>query len=280
MGKRSEVLIKSMFCILLVNKYGGRKVGMFNLAFIKGGVLYLLCAGACVCAWAMPPASDYERHDIYGWQVMISPNVKKDEALYQPILSQLWLDLEMVNDAIPESSLGFLKETTIWVEQGMPIAALNRTFFNGGRAITKKNGLVPESYGGVIIGNTKGYLAVTGIHPWQMLHELTHAFHQFNLRHNYPPIKQAYQDAMSSKRFHNESDERIRGKAYATKNHKEYFSVLSEIYFGEKKFFPHNRKELAEHDPVGYCAVVKAWGLLGKQQGDSVPLVCSVESAK
>jgi len=204
-------------------------------------------------AVSMPPAVDYE----------------------QPILVQLEVDLANIQSVVPKGKITLLQRTIIWVEQGMPIKKLNATFFNGGRALTKKHGLVPESYGGVIIGNTKGYLAVAGIKPWQMLHELTHAFHQFNLRHDFQPVRQAYTLAMENKLFDPVSDKRIPRRAYATKNQKEYLSVLSVIYFGKKFVYPRNRKELAEHDPIGYCAIVKAWGLLGKQQGDVIPLRCS-----
>lgn len=222
---------------------------------------------------AMPPVSDYEQHDILGWHVMVSPNVTMDELLHEPILVQLKADLAKIHSVVPKEFVGLLQKTTIWVEQGMPIKKLNATFFNGGKALTKKHGLVPESYGGVIIGNTKGYLAVVGIKPWQLLHELTHAFHQFVLKHSYAPVQQAYTSAMAKKLFHPSSDKRIPRKAYATKNQKEYLSVLSEIYFGEKIVYPRNRSELAEHDPEGYCAVVQAWGLRGKQRGN-VPLLC------
>jgi len=222
----------------------------------------------------MPPASSYEQNQILGWRIMVSPSVRSDESLYQPILKQLEVDLANVQRVIPSDSISFLKETVIWLEQGMPLKVLNQTFFNGGRALTKKHGLVPQSYGGVIIGNTKGYLAVAGIKPWQMLHELTHAFHQFNLRHDFQPVRQAYNAAIKNNLFDPLSDKRIPRRAYATKNQKEYLSVLSVIYFGKKFVYPRNREELAEHDPVGYCAIVHAWGLLGKQQGSEIPLLC------
>ena len=38
----------------------------------------------------------------------------------------------------------------------MPRADLNRLFYNDSRKMTKAFGMVPESYAGVIIGNTKG----------------------------------------------------------------------------------------------------------------------------
>ena len=222
----------------------------------------------------MPPASAYEQQDVLGWKVMVSPNVKSNPQLYEPIFVQLKVDLAKVHSVVPVEAVKDLQKTTIWLEQGMPKKQLNTTFFNGGRALTKKHGLVPESYGGVIIGNTKGYLRVAGIKPWQMLHELTHAFHQFELKHDYQPVKYAYNEAMNDKRFHPKGDKRIPRKAYATKNQKEYLSELTVMYFGEKRVYPRNRDELAEHDPIGYCAIVQAWGLVDNQQGD-VPLYCN-----
>jgi len=87
---------------------------------------------------------------------------------------------------------------------------------------------------------------------------MTHAYHQFNVRHNFRPILNAYDNAKKTGLYKF-------GSQYPLRNHKEFFSELTESYFGRNINYPTNRKELAEHDPMGYCAIVQAWGLLGKQ---------------
>ena len=148
----------------------------------------------------------------------------------------------------------------------MPPPFNNNLFFNGSKKGSKIH-KIEHLYGGVVAGSTQSYLAVANIHPWQLLHELTHAYHQFVTKHSYQPIRNAYQNAIENNlhRF---------GNQYARKNHKEYFSTLTEAYFGLDANFPHNRQELATHDPIGYCAIVKAWGLTGQQAPDA-PLKCT-----
>ena len=211
------------------------------------------------------PLSRYQQHEIHGWQVMIANAVKKDEQLYQRTLKQVETDLHNIVQVMPEWTLPYLRETPIWFEKIMPPPFKGNLFFNGSKKGSKKY-RIEHLYGGVVAGSSKAYLAVANIHPWQMLHELTHAYHQFIAKHSYKPIRNAYQNAIQ-KKLHQF------GNQYARKNHKEYFSTLTEAYFGIDANYPRDRVELAEHDPVGYCAIVKAWGILGKQDTDA-PLKC------
>ncbi len=226
-------------------------------------VFFLYCQAAN--AKSNSALNNYQRHDIHGWQLMISNAVKGDKALYQRILKQVEADLNNIVDVMPEWSLPYLRKTPIWFEKKMPPPFGNNLFFNGSKKGSAKYG-IQHLYGGVVAGSTKSYLAVAGIHPWQLLHELTHAYHQFVAKHSYQPILNAYQNTIK-KNLHTS------GNQYARKNHKEYFSTLTEAYFGIDANYPHNRNELARHDPIGYCAIVKAWGMVGKQRGKP-PLLC------
>ncbi|MGH1428288.1 MAG: hypothetical protein ACRBEE_10150 [Arenicella sp.] len=211
------------------------------------------------------PNSGYKTHDILGWQVMVSNAVSQDKILNQKILLQVTQDLTSIVNTVPQWSLEYLRETPLWFEKSMPPPFGNNLFFNGSKKGSAKHG-IQHLYGGVVAGSTEAYLAVSGIHPWQLLHELTHAYHQFVTKHSYRPILQAYQNAI-------DKDLHTSGNQYARKNHKEYFSTLTEAYFGHDANYPHNITELAKHDPIGYCAVVKAWGLVG-EQASSAPLSC------
>lgn len=228
-------------------------------------LVFLNCHTAFAANLIHNKIANYSKHDIHGWQVMISNAVTKDKQLYQRILKQTDKDLSNIIEVMPEWVLPHLRQTPIWFEKKMPPPFGNNLFFNGSKKGSKKYN-IEHLYGGVVAGSTQSYLAVANIHPWQLLHELTHAYHQFITKHSYEPIRTAYDNALRNElhRF---------GNQYARKNHKEYFSALTEAYFGIDANFPHNRKELAEHDPVGYCAIVTAWGLVGKQ-ADDAPLTC------
>ena len=50
--------------------------------------------------------------------------------------------------------------------------------------------------------------------------------------------------------------------SYALYNHDEYFAVLTQAYFWTSFFYPFNREQLLEHDPVGAAAVEAAWNMI------------------
>ena len=208
---------------------------------------------------------NYQQLNIHGWRVFISNDVVQDKPLYSQITEQVNLDLKAIINTLPDWSLEYLRETPIFFEKQMPPPLGSNFFFNGSKRLSAKYN-IQHTYGGVIAGSTLSYLAVKGIHPWQLLHELSHAYHQFTIRHSYMPIQQSYQNAM-------EKDLHRFGSEKSRKNFHEYFATLTEKYFGKSALFPHNRDQLAKHDPVGYCAIVKAWGIVG-QQPSNPPLLC------
>ena len=224
-------------------------------------------------ASSMPPIEEYEEHDVSGFTVLVSPKVKSKPELYKEVLKQVSIDLKAIVLKVPAESIDYLRDTRIWFEDGMPVAGLNFLFFNDSKRYTKEHGLVPESYAGVISGNSREYIAMSKSQPWQLLHELSHAFHRFDLKHSYMPIRRAYDNAREKQIYSRARDKRMPISAYQMKNQKEYFSELTVAYLARHRKFPHNRVELADVDPVGYCAVVKAWGLLGRQLPEP-PLLC------
>jgi len=209
---------------------------------------------------------NYVSQELHGWTVMISKDVAKDKQLYQRLIKQVNKDLLAIKSEMPVDAIPTLQQTTVWFEKRMPKPMGNNLFFNGSKKLSQKY-QISHLYGGVVAGSSKAYLAVAHIHPWQLLHELTHAYHQFTIKHSYAPIINAYENALESNlhRF---------GNQYARKNKKEYFSTLTEAYFGKDANYPHNKKELADHDPKGYCAIVQAWGLLNQQE-ENAPLKCN-----
>ena len=49
--------------------------------------------------------------------------------------------------------------------------------------------------------------------------------------------------------------------AYAMTNANEYFAELTEAYYGNNDYFPHNREQLKKFDPEGYELIEKFWNL-------------------
>ena len=93
-----------------------------------------------------------------------------------------------------------------------------------------------------------------------VLHELSHAWHHQYLGFGHTGIRTAFEDAMAAGLY--DSVPYATGgsyEAYATTDHKEYFAELTEAWFWENDYYPFNRAELLEFDPVGAAVVEAAW---------------------
>ena len=98
-------------------------------------------------------------------------------------------------------------------------------------------------------------------HPYVILHELAHSFHDQVLGFDDKEILQAYQKSEDEGLY-----KRVllfNGKKsahYARTNHKEFFAEMTEAYLGVNDFFPFVRAELLEHDPDTFALMEKIWG--------------------
>ena len=98
-------------------------------------------------------------------------------------------------------------------------------------------------------------------HPYVILHELAHAYHDQVLSFDHPEILKAYNRSEKARLY-----ERVllfRGgktRHYARTNHKEFFAEMTESYLGVNDFYPFVRAELKEHDPETFALMAKIWG--------------------
>ena len=98
-------------------------------------------------------------------------------------------------------------------------------------------------------------------HPYVILHELAHAYHDQVLSFDHPEILKAYNRSEKAGIY-----ERVllyRGgktRHYARTNHKEFFAEMTESYLGVNDFYPFVRGELKEHDPETFALMAKIWG--------------------
>jgi hypothetical protein len=98
-------------------------------------------------------------------------------------------------------------------------------------------------------------------HPYVVLHELAHAYHDQVLSFDNPKVIEVF-DAAKSQGIYEEvllyTGKKV--KHYGLSNHKEYFAELTEAYFGMNDFYPFVRAELNEHDPAMYALLREIWG--------------------
>jgi hypothetical protein len=210
------------------------------------------------------PASLYKAEVLEGYTLLVHPEVEKHPDQAKLMRTEMASQLRKIKEVVPEKAVTELKKVRIWVEwQKKPGGAAE---FHPSAKWLKDNGYNPEKAGCVEINNCKNFVEWSKkTQPWMVLHELAHAYHFRVLGEGNATIQAAYKQAMERKLY--DSVEFIHGgkrKAYATTNNKEYFAEVSEAFFGKNDFFPFNREEFKKHDPVGYEALCKVWGVSEK----------------
>ena len=98
-------------------------------------------------------------------------------------------------------------------------------------------------------------------HPYVILHELAHAYHDQFLDFDHPEIRATFDAARDAGIY--EEVLLFTGRKvshYGLTNHKEYFAESTEAYFGVNDFYPFVRAELNEHDPRMYKLLQQIWG--------------------
>ncbi|MBZ0171557.1 MAG: hypothetical protein K8E66_04185, partial [Phycisphaerales bacterium] len=100
--------------------------------------------------------------------------------------------------------------------------------------------------------------------PMMVLHELAHAYHHL-IGIDHEAIVAAYDSAKRSGKYGNVGYVLApagEGRpAYAMGNATEYFSELSEAYFGRNDYEPFDRAGLREFDPGGFLMIEAVWSM-------------------
>ncbi|HEX3133751.1 MAG TPA: hypothetical protein VHX44_09250 [Planctomycetota bacterium] len=125
-----------------------------------------------------------------------------------------------------------------------------------------QNGYPAEFAGNVEICNWREFTGLVRMQLFCLLHEMAHAFHHLTPTID-PLIRTAYDQAKAAGLYRQVT--RSHGialvKAYALSNPHEYFSELSEAYFGENDFAPYDRAELRAYDANGFAMIEQVWAV-------------------
>lgn len=197
------------------------------------------------------PLSTYKNRTMFGFTILIHPDVLAHDAAAGQLTLELMEQLARINGVVPARQLAELKKVRIWVEWlAKPNGAAE---FHPSAQWLRANGYNPEKESGIEINHAVNFVKWSRAEqPWMIMHEMAHAYHKTVLGYAYAPIESAYQHARNTGLY--DSVPYINGgkkRAYAMNNSTEYFAEISEAYFGKNDFFPYNRAELARHDPDG-----------------------------
>ena len=201
--------------------------------------------------------------NIEGWTIVVDPQLltDKNKAVAEKAFKALANHLQRVEFIVAAERLKELKKLRIWVELNNPV--LGNMQYHPSTGWLKAHGHDPRLVKHVHIPRAKQLYApaMWAKHPYVVLHELAHAYHDQVLDFDQKEIVAAFKDA--KKRGIYDKVLLYTGrkvKHYALSNHKEYFAESTEAYFGVNDFYPFVRAELKEHDPAMFAIQQKIWG--------------------
>lgn len=203
------------------------------------------------------------RQDIEGWTVVIGEDLRAEanQAGREKALVALANHLQRVKYIVPEDRLEKLMKLPIWIEwHNEKLASMQ---YHPDRGWLIGHGHDPRLAKHVHIPRAADLYAPAtwAKHPYVVLHELAHAYHDQVLSFDDPAVIKVFDAAKEQKLYEDVllyTGRRVRH--YALTNHKEYFAETTEAYFGVNDFYPFVRAELKEHDPAGFELMETVWG--------------------
>jgi hypothetical protein len=206
------------------------------------------------------------KKQIEGWTVSVDPRLLEPNPKNQCAMDALANHLQRINYIMPPETLKRMHGMQIWVEVDNPaLAKLNMEHmqYHPDRNWLIDNGLDPRLEKHVHIPKASNMLNphMWAKHPYVVLHELSHAYHDRLFGYDDPRILKCYNNAMEKglyKKVLLYTGENV--PHYAATNQMEYFAEATEAYFGVNDFYPFVRAELKEYDPDCYALMENIWG--------------------
>ena len=210
-----------------------------------------------------PRFYDPVEKNIEGWTLAVDPALLTDQNkdVAERAFKALANHLQRVKFILPEEKVAQLQKLRIWIE--LKNKRLGAMQYHPGRDWLMRNGHDPRLVKHVHIPNARAlYQRHTWAkHPYVILHELAHAYHDQVLSFDNKQIIDAYNAAKMKGIYENVllyTGRKV--KHYALTNHKEYFAEMTEAYLGVNDFYPFVRAELKEYDPGMFALMEKFWG--------------------
>lgn len=200
--------------------------------------------------------------NVEGWTVKVDPqfliqeNAEKSEQFFGALTNHL----QRVAYVVPKDRLNDLQSLPIWVEWAGRGQGL---VYHPSPEWLQRNGYNPSMAGHVHVPRVDHLLdrQQWAKHPYAIMHELAHAYHDRILGWDEPRIQLAFEVAEKSGSYDKVLDHAHRSvKHYGMNNHKEYFAESTEAYLGVNDFYPFVRAELKQHDPRMFDLMETIWG--------------------
>ena len=200
---------------------------------------------------------------IEGWTIAVDPLLlsKEHQETGEKAFKALANHLQRVTYIVDKERLAKLQKLRIWLELNNPKLGNMQYHPSRGWLIANKHDPRLAKHEHIPRAKRLFDRHMWAKHPYVVLHELAHSYHDQVLSFDQAEIVAAYNDAKKKGIY-----EKVllytgaKVRHYGLKNHKEYFAESTEAYFGVNDFYPFVRAELKEHDEPMYRLLEKVWG--------------------
>jgi len=201
--------------------------------------------------------------DVEGWRIAVEPKLLEQEnkEVADKAFVALANHLQRVKFILPEAKVKELQKLPIRLE--LNNQRLGSMQYHPSRSWLRANRHDPALVKHVHIPRAKALYdrGMWAKHPYVIMHELAHAYHDQVLSFENKEIIGSYEAAKKAGIY--EKVMLYTGRMvrhYGLNNHKEYFAESTEAYLGVNDFYPFVRGELKEHDPRMYKIMERVWG--------------------
>lgn len=201
--------------------------------------------------------------NIEGWNIAVGAELAnpKNRVAADRAYKALANHLQRVKFILPEAKVKELQKLRIRLELNNP--RLGNMQYHPSASWLRANRHDPALVKHVHIPRAAALYAphTWAKHPYVVMHELAHAYHDQMLSFENKEIIAAYEAAKKAGIYEKVllySGRMVRH--YGLNNHKEYFAEATEAYLGVNDFYPFVRAELKQHDPRMFKIMEKVWG--------------------
>lgn len=192
---------------------------------------------------------------IRGWKVHNDPSMKGHRILAEKADSTLNFELGVIEQRIPGSVIGELKEIPIWLSLNSHSGKVLHLYQSAANWAKSHQDLDPRIEGSIEI-QAPDYVNMPH-DSLPLLKWMAYAYHQQSLGLHNQQVAEAFQHAKSSRIYRVQINEQ---QHFPFKNHHDYFAVLSEAYFGGPlSYAPFDKARLKQMDPQGYEMIEELW---------------------
>lgn len=173
--------------------------------------------------------------------------------------------LDGIVRVVPQTALAELQKVPLWLSPEYP-GISPKAEYHPDVGWLRNNGRNPGMVKNVEFTNISIFDREIKRMPVFVLHELAHAYHDRVLGFDEPRIKALYEKTRVSDKYDNierrnwEDQTNTFERAYAMKDHKEYFAETTEAFFGCNDMFPFKKDELKKYDPEMFSLLGDIWG--------------------